>query len=483
MDYSKMRSSPPRGGTPKVLVSSPAASRYELDLDALDSSSITSSPVAHRVVPEVLSDDIDGPSDFTLNMMDYLKGPALRRSNSDSDVAITTGTPSMIRNSGMHLQPTVEDYSSPVRPSNPTPLGGRSPCSEATPRGTIGRSSIISPVQSHGGASNYLMSQIERLRSDLATEKEERAAEKAAHAAEIERLNAQHSRELQAATSELRATRDAHTTEIRRITAQYSQQLRATFEAAASDARNNLAITQAAEMERVEAEHSERLRAATITAQHKQKTAHANEMAKMESKYSNDIRAATAANEHRDTVHAAEVAQVESKYSKDLEAATAATERNTAAHAAEIAQLKSKHSYELKAATAATGDYTTSHAAEIAALESKHSKELQAALAATEHSAALHAAEIENLVADHKEFNQAMDTAITEKVRAREERYKSKVSSRDAEIQQLRSKMAELEKLNRGISNELMRAWGREEFGDTGEMQKFRYKYAKAAKA
>jgi hypothetical protein len=212
MDSSRMQSSPPlRGTSPRVLPSSPAGSEYSLDLDALGSSSSASSPVAERVVPQVKSEDIDGPTDFTINMLDWMKGGrAPGRDKPQQDAAITTGTPSMFRTNAPHLQPTVEDYSSPVRPSNPTPHGGRTPATEArtpategrtpatqggrtpvttrSPGGTIGRSSMGSPLQTQGGASQYLMGQIQRLRSELAAEKEKSAAEKAAHAAEVNPL-------------------------------------------------------------------------------------------------------------------------------------------------------------------------------------------------------------------------------------------------------------------------------------------------------
>ena len=52
-----------------------------------------------------------------------------------------------------------------------------------------------------------------------------------------------------------------------------------------------------------------------------------------------------------------------------------------------------------------------------------------------------------------------------------------------AEVLELRSKMEHLERMYKSMGTELMRAWGREEFGDTGEKQKYRYKYTKATVA
>ena len=426
-----MQSSPPRGTSPRVLPSSPGASEYSLDLDALGSSSTASSPIAERVVPQIKSEDIDGPTDFTINMMDWMKGRrALGRDNSQQGAAITTGTPSMFRTNEAHLQPTVEDYSSPVRPSNPTPHGGRTPATERSPGGTIGRSSMHSPLQPQGGASQYLMGQIQRLRSELAAEKEERAAEKAAHAAEVERLTAQHGKELQSATSELRATRDAHSSEMHRLSTEYSQQLKAAFEAAASEARKTNAA------------------------------------------------------------HAAEMEHTRSQHAKDLKAATDASTQCKAACAAEIKRLQSQHSEQMQVATNAFQSRNAENNTEMVKLRTQHAEEMKATIGNPEETAAAHAEEVQRIIDEHKTVDSAKDAAITEKVRAREARYKEKIAARDtklaekdAELQNLREKMESLERMYKKMGSELMRAWGREEFGDTGEKQKYRYKYAKATTA
>jgi hypothetical protein len=414
-----------------MIPTSPATSRYELDLDVLEGSSVSSSPVAERTIPRILSEDIDGPSDFTINMMDWMKGErALGRNNNGDSATITSGTPSIFRTNEPHLQPTVEDYSSPARPSNPTPLAGRSPGSERSPNGTAGRSAMLSPLQPRGGASQYLMGQIERLRSELVAEKEERAVEKAAHLAEVERMGAQHVRELQAATSELRATRDAHATEIHRLSVDYSQQLKATFEAAANDIRKTKAE------------------------------------------------------------HAAETDRTRVQHAKELKTARDASKECKASCATEIARLKSQHIEEMNAVTSVFKTSEADHADEMARLRSEHEQELQAAGGSTDDIEASHSAEIQRIIAEHKSRDAAKDAAITEKVNAREARYKQKIVNRDAklaekdaELSELRSKMAHTERMYKSMGTELMRAWGREEFGDTGEKQKYRYKYAKATAA
>lgn len=426
-----MQSSPPRGTSPRVLPSSPAGSEYSLDLDALGSSSTASSPVAERVVPQIKSEDIDGPTDFTINMMDWMKGGrGPGRDDFQQDVAITTGTPSMFRTNAPHLQPTVEDYSSPVRPSNPTPHGGRTPATERSPGGTIGRSSTHSPLQTQGGASQYLMGQIQRLRSELAVEKEERAAEKTAHAAEVERLTTQHVKELQSATSELRATRDAHSSEMHRLSTEYSQQLKAAYEAAASEARKT------------------------------------------------------------NVAHAEEMERTRSQHDKDLKDAINASTQCKAECAAEIKRLQSQHSEQMQITTSAFQSRNSENTTEMARLRSQHAEDLRAAVSKPEETAAAHAGEIRRIIDEHKTGDAAKDAAITEKVRAREARYKEKIALRDtklaekdAELQMLQDKMENLEKMYKKMGSELMRAWGREEFGDTGEKQKYRYKYAKATSA
>lgn len=430
-----------------------------------------------------MSEDIDGPTDFTINMMDWMKGRrALRRNNTDGGAAITTGTPSIFRTNEMDRQPTVEDYSSPARPSNPTPLGGRTPNSERSPRGTANHSAMLSPVQPHGGASQYLMSQIERLRSELAAEKEGRAAEKASHAAEIERLGTQHAKELQAAANELRATREAHTNEIRRITVEYSQQLKATFETAARDAES-LRASHAAEMEHLKSQHKEALK---VVDQSQDSATHHTEINELKAQHAEQLRAAVNTSNTHNVAHAAEMARLHTEHAQEKQNATRTINSLKSNHATEIEQLRS----ELRAATAA-GTLNTSRDAEIAQLRQQHADEMQAEMQATrEATRALelaHDEEIQNMIAEHKSANVSTDAAITERVRMRELRYKEKIAARDtrlaakdAEIQDLRSKIESLEKRNRNLGNELMRAWGREEFGDTGAKQKYRYKYAKA---
>lgn len=427
-----------------------------------------------------MSEDIDGPTDFTINMMDWMKGRrALRRNNTDGGAAITTGTPSIFRTNEMDRQPTVEDYSSPARPSNPTPLGGRTPNSERSPRGTANHSAMLSPVQPHGGASQYLMGQIERLRSELAAEKEGRAAEKASHAAEIERLGTQHAKELQAATSELRATREAHTNEIRRITVEYSQQLKSTFEAAARDAES-LKASHAAEMEHLKSQHKEALKIVDHS-QDRSDTQHA-EIIELKAQHAEQLRAAINTSNTHNVAHAAEMARLHTEHAQEKQNATKTINSLKSSHATEIEQLRS----DLRAATAA-GTRNTSRDAEIAQLRQQHADEMQATRDATRALELAHDEEIQNMIAEHKSANASTDAAITEKVSMRETRYKEKIAARDseladrdAEIQDLRNKIESLEKRNRNLGNELMRAWGREEFGDTGAKQKYRYKYAKA---
>jgi uncharacterized protein involved in exopolysaccharide biosynthesis len=129
------------------------------------------------------------------------------------------------------------------------------------------------------------------------------------------------------------------------------------------------------------------------------------------------------------------------------------------------------------------------HASETARLRSEHEQELQGATN-IEEVEANHSAEIQRITTEYKTRDAAKDAAITEKVNARETRYKQKIATRDAklaerdvELSELRSKVEHMERMYKSMGAELMRAWGREEFGDTGEKQKYRYKYAKATAA
>jgi len=78
----KMQSSPPTRAWDRVEPRSPANdSEYSLDLGALDldGGSNASSPVAKPKIDRVFSEDIDGPTDFTLNMEKWMRGGTLAK--------------------------------------------------------------------------------------------------------------------------------------------------------------------------------------------------------------------------------------------------------------------------------------------------------------------------------------------------------------------------------------------------------------------
>ena len=76
-----MQSSPPTRAWERP--ASPAESQYSIDLAALDldSHSGASSPAPKQHVDQVLSEDIDGPSDFTQNMEAWMRGGTLKKQN------------------------------------------------------------------------------------------------------------------------------------------------------------------------------------------------------------------------------------------------------------------------------------------------------------------------------------------------------------------------------------------------------------------
>jgi len=131
--------------------------QYSLDLDALnldDEPSGLDSPSVHRVVDKIHSDDIDGPTDFTLNLAKYFKGTPRKQplplweEQQDFNEASDLMTNSSPNASPRHdrttqsepgaddttprpdqgdfgqprknmLQPTVEDYYSELTPGRP----------------------------------------------------------------------------------------------------------------------------------------------------------------------------------------------------------------------------------------------------------------------------------------------------------------------------------------------------------------------------
>lgn len=79
-----MQSSPPERAWKQA--TSPAGSQYSVDLAALDldARSGASSPVPAQYVDKIRSSDIDGPSDFTLNMGPWMNGGTMGRGTAKS---------------------------------------------------------------------------------------------------------------------------------------------------------------------------------------------------------------------------------------------------------------------------------------------------------------------------------------------------------------------------------------------------------------
>ncbi|KAK3623298.1 hypothetical protein LTR56_021677 [Elasticomyces elasticus] len=79
-----MQSSPPMRAWDRP--TSPADTQYSLDLGALglESHDNETSPIPKQHVDRVLSEDIDGPSDFTLNMVGWMKGGTLGKGTARS---------------------------------------------------------------------------------------------------------------------------------------------------------------------------------------------------------------------------------------------------------------------------------------------------------------------------------------------------------------------------------------------------------------
>lgn len=130
--------------------------QYSLDLDALnldDEPSALDSPSVHRIVDKIHSDDIDGPTDFTVNLAKYFRGTPRKQPlpawEEQQDLFDET-TPDFLTNSSPNrstqsesaaddttprpdqddfeetkknmLQPTVEDYYSELTPGRPASI-------------------------------------------------------------------------------------------------------------------------------------------------------------------------------------------------------------------------------------------------------------------------------------------------------------------------------------------------------------------------
>jgi len=138
----------------------PDQTQYSLDLDALnldDEPSTLDSPSVHRIVDKIHSDDIDGPTDFTVNLAKYFKGTPRKQPlpawEEQQDLFDETSADFLTNSSPNHspkfdrstqsesgandstprldhgafenprkniLQPTVEDYYSELTPGRPT---------------------------------------------------------------------------------------------------------------------------------------------------------------------------------------------------------------------------------------------------------------------------------------------------------------------------------------------------------------------------
>ncbi|KEQ75113.1 hypothetical protein M436DRAFT_71573 [Aureobasidium namibiae CBS 147.97] len=158
-----MLSSPPPPAPPphrETHGDEPDQTQYSLDLDALnldDEPSALDSPSVHRVVDKIHSDDIDGPTDFTVNLAKYFKGTPRKQPlpawEEQQDLFDETSADFLTNSSPNHspkfdrstqsesgandstprldhgafedprkniLQPTVEDYHSELTPGRPT---------------------------------------------------------------------------------------------------------------------------------------------------------------------------------------------------------------------------------------------------------------------------------------------------------------------------------------------------------------------------
>ncbi|OQO14103.1 hypothetical protein B0A48_00979 [Cryoendolithus antarcticus] len=151
------------------------------------------------------------------------------------------------------------------------------------------------------------------------------------------------------------------------------------------------------------------------------------------------------------------------------------------------APIPQQHDSSVAAAQLAlrTEDYNraTARALDLERLNTRYAKQLQIANHTADNLKASHTAELQRTVAEHEREKAAEVDGPRRQLSASHRGSKSSKASTAELTEQLAKqslRVSELEKLNKELGNQLMRAWGREEFGDTGEKQKYRYKYVKA---
>ncbi|KAK6440056.1 hypothetical protein LTR95_003720 [Oleoguttula sp. CCFEE 5521] len=125
----------------------------------------------------------------------------------------------------------------------------------------------------------------------------------------------------------------------------------------------------------------------------------------------------------------------------------------------------------------------TERAQDLERLNARFVKQLQIANHTADTLKTAHTAELQRSAAEHEREEAAeLDSPQRQLNASQRDSNTSKASTARVAEQLAKQalRVSELEKLNKELGNQLMRAWGREEFGDTGEKQKYRYKYIKA---
>nr|OQO31560.1 hypothetical protein B0A51_01402 [Rachicladosporium sp. CCFEE 5018] len=124
----------------------------------------------------------------------------------------------------------------------------------------------------------------------------------------------------------------------------------------------------------------------------------------------------------------------------------------------------------------------TARAQDLERLNTRYAKQLQIANHTVNTLKTAHTAELRRVAAEHEREKTAELDGMRRQLSASQRDSKASKASAAELAEQLAKqalRFSELEKLNKELGNQLMRAWGREEFGDTGEKQKYRYKYVK----
>ena len=396
---------------------SPARSEYSIHLSAFGdegSDGDEATPLPQQHIDSVLSDEIGGPSDFTLNLVELMRGDTLKKKQKPKPAN--------------YLQPTVDDYHSELSPA-------RLPSAQSRPAAELDRAGFEERRRA-----NETENELQLLRTEFESQRT------ALNEAILERDAAKEAR--------LKERRKASETqnELARLRAEFESQQTALKEAI---------------LERDAAkEAGSKKRRSTIETK--------NELRQLRSEFESQQTALNDAILERDATKEAEskkrrsTSETENKLQNKLQQLRSEFEsQQTALNEAILERDAAKDGLEEPASShqqqsnqAALNDAILERDAAQDSLQTTQS-DLEAARAEL--------ANVKSELSDMRTVNSTLDTRISDSIRKREAYWRRKMEDMKNE-----RKLMENEK--KLMSKALMRMWGREEMG-IKEPQQYAYKF------